>query len=724
MAETKGVERPTEQANGGQGDGGQPKQREFPAQAPAGPAPAEKKKAKPVIWIVLGVLVILGLFYGVRFYIWNQSHTSTDDAYVTGDLVNVSPQISGTLQSLYVEEGQFVHRGQLIAKLDPSAAQSTLNQAMANYQAALSQVPAAEKNFAYEQQQTAAAIQRAQAALQSQQAKTSGARAQVALTSATVKHQIDQAQAQIQAANAQWQQSQAQVGSAGASKENYVQAVQTAQAGYANSQQQIVTAQKALGAATSRVAAAQSVAANAAQNEKRYRTLYDQDAISAQAYDQAREQAQNSAAQLQAAQSEAQQAESQVESAKRASAQSRSMVEQARKNVNQADAQVKAARKAADAYHEQVRVAQAGLGIALANTNQIGVQQSNLSSTASQTGEAQADIQTARAGQEQVEARHQQVKVSQAQADQAKAAVRNAQITLANTYIYAPCDGEVVRKDSNEGATMAPGTTIVTLTRGASVWVMANFKETQLEGVHAGESAEIEVDALGGKVFKGQVEAVTSATGAATALLPPDNATGNFTKVVQRIPVRIRFLAAGPGDDKKYATADDIRNLRQGMSVTATIDTKSDGSAAEAHAPGSARVGQNSSVPNGGEAPPSTGGGVEPPAPQPPTSANGTGNTVQPSSGPASHATGMAPPPEQSSQMPPTQTGTLGAGQPGAIPSTPSQPPQLATTGNPQQSPSNSQGSTAPMPSPAPGSGATAAPGGNTGSAAGAGGGH
>jgi membrane fusion protein (multidrug efflux system) len=128
----------------------------------------------------------------------------------------------------------------------------------------------------------------------------------------------------------------------------------------------------------------------------------------------------------------------------------------------------------------------------------------------------------------------------------------------------------VVRKSVNVGASLSAGQTILTITQGDGVYVTANFKETQIGNVRVGQPAEIEVDAFPGKVFKGIVGAINEATGATTSLLPPDNATGNFTKVVQRIPVKIALV---PGDGDKEGTAADIALLRQGMSVTVTIDT-------------------------------------------------------------------------------------------------------------------------------------------------------
>src|SRR5262249_36772082 len=149
----------------------------------------------------------------------NRSHVSTDDAYVTGNLVNVSPLISGTLMQLNVDEGQFVHKGDLIARLDPSGPKSTLRQAQANYQAALSQIPQAERNLVWQQLEPKAEIQKAQAGLAGQQAKTAGARQQVALTSATVRQQVAQAKSSVQSASAQAAQADAQVSSAIAARQ-------------------------------------------------------------------------------------------------------------------------------------------------------------------------------------------------------------------------------------------------------------------------------------------------------------------------------------------------------------------------------------------------------------------------------------------------------------------------------------------------------------------------
>jgi membrane fusion protein, multidrug efflux system len=585
---------------------------------------------RPALWGAGIVALIVGVIWGVNYWHFASTHVSTDDAYVTGNLVNVSPVISGTLAELTVDEGSVVRRGQLIARLDDAGPQATLRQARANYTAAMSQVPQAERNLLYQEQATRAAIQKAQAALGSQRAKAAGAEQQVTLASGTTRNQVRQAQSQLSAARALEQQSLAQAHAADVAVDNYRQAVQTALASADNYQQQVSTAQKALQAAQARVQAAQTEADRTAKDETRYRVLYVQDAVSAQVYDNAKAQARNAQANVAATQSQADEAASQVEQARAGARQAQSQVEQARKNVTQAQAQARAAHRAAEATGEQVSVAQAGLGLARANSTQVGIQQANLLSASQQTGESQADVEAARAGEQQVAMRRTQISTYRAQAQQALAALNNAQITLSDTRIYAPNDGKVVRKIANVGVSLSPGQAIVTITQGNYVWVQANFKETQLKDVRPGETAEVEVDAAPGKVFKGRVRSIDEATGAATSLLPPDNSTGNFTKVVQRIPVRIELVPADSSDDKKFARAEDIANLRQGMSVTATVDIGSRDQANEKSSAGSGlstgEPGAQGPSPGGSAAPTGIGGASG--ASGVPTSASGSGGSA------------------------------------------------------------------------------------------------
>jgi membrane fusion protein (multidrug efflux system) len=143
----------------------------------------------------------------------------------------------------------------------------------------------------------------------------------------------------------------------------------------------------------------------------------------------------------------------------------------------------------------------------------------------------------------------------------AQAAVDNARLQLGYTRIVSPIDGVVAKRNVEVGALVSPGQQLMAVVPTRGVWVTANLKETELNGVDAGDAAEVTVDAYPGKIFAGVVESVSPATGAKFALIPPDNATGNFTKVVQRVPVRIRLL-----DSVLVETP-----LRPGMSVVAEI---------------------------------------------------------------------------------------------------------------------------------------------------------
>ncbi len=506
-----------------------------------------KKPASPARKLVIGAIVVIAviaaLIWGVNYYHFSKTHVGTDDAYITGNLVNVSPIISGTLSKLTVEEGNTVKKGQLIARLEGSGPLASLRQAQAAYASANSQIPQANINLSYQEKATQADIQRAKAALAAQAAKTRGAQQQVGLTSATIQNQVKQAAAQVSQASAQASGAEAQVINAAA----MVNA----------DQQAIKTAQRAASAVAAQIAGAQANYQKAANDEKRYRTLLAQQAVTAQQYDAAYAAEQSASSQLEALRQQAAQAESQVETA--------------RVNVQAAQAQLGAARDAANASRQQVEVARAGLGTARANSTQVPIQQTNVQNNVQQGGQAAADLATAEASREQISLRKTQIATARAQAVESRAALQNARVTYNDTFIYAPNDGTVVKKAVNVGAAMTPGQTIVTITQGDYVWVEANFKETQLTDVRPGQPAEVSVDAFPGKIFKGRVQSINEASGASTALLPPDNATGNFTKVVQRIPVRIELVPVD--NDSKYATAEDIRSIRQGESVTATIDT-------------------------------------------------------------------------------------------------------------------------------------------------------
>lgn len=153
---------------------------------------------------------------------------------------------------------------------------------------------------------------------------------------------------------------------------------------------------------------------------------------------------------------------------------------------------------------------------------------------------------------------------NQAAVEAAKAQIKLARLNLSYTVIVATANGVVGRKDIHVGQLVQPGQTLVNIVDNSELWVVANYRETQLPGISVGAKVKITADAVPGIEYKGTVERISEATGSAFSMIPQDNATGNFVKVEQRIPVRIRLN----GDKKKLAA------LRAGMNVECTVIKK------------------------------------------------------------------------------------------------------------------------------------------------------
>jgi membrane fusion protein (multidrug efflux system) len=151
-----------------------------------------------------------------------------------------------------------------------------------------------------------------------------------------------------------------------------------------------------------------------------------------------------------------------------------------------------------------------------------------------------------------------------AQLNQSKTEVDSANLNLSYTKIFAPSDGRVTRKQVEAGDYLQAGQQIMSLVP-VEVWVVANFKESQLKKMKPGQSAFVEIDALGGRKFRAHVDSVQAGSGAAFSLLPPENATGNFVKVIQRVPVKIIFDDALPAD----------HTIGPGLSVTPSVQVSS-----------------------------------------------------------------------------------------------------------------------------------------------------
>ncbi|HZY71796.1 MAG TPA: HlyD family secretion protein [Edaphobacter sp.] len=169
-------------------------------------------------------------------------------------------------------------------------------------------------------------------------------------------------------------------------------------------------------------------------------------------------------------------------------------------------------------------------------------------------------------GPQQVRVQEAKANAAQAEVQQAQAKVDQARLNLSYTRITAPVTGIVNKKNVQVGANLSIGQDLLTIIPLTDLWVTANFKETQIQHMHPGQAVKIEVDALGGRKFDGKVTQIGGATGSKLSLFPPENATGNYVKVVQRIPVRIDFTDLQK-KNRDYA-------LRPGFSVTPYVSVK------------------------------------------------------------------------------------------------------------------------------------------------------
>ncbi len=126
--------------------------------------------------------------------------------------------------------------------------------------------------------------------------------------------------------------------------------------------------------------------------------------------------------------------------------------------------------------------------------------------------------------------------------DSLRAQIQQSELNLQYTFLRAPEDGTVGKKSVETGMVVAPGEPLMAFVDAATPWVDANFKETQLRRIKPGQKARVEIDSIGGREFEAVVDSIAPGTGSTFALIPPENATGNFTKIVQRVPVRLRFM--------------------------------------------------------------------------------------------------------------------------------------------------------------------------------------
>jgi membrane fusion protein (multidrug efflux system) len=249
--------------------------------------------------------------------------------------------------------------------------------------------------------------------------------------------------------------------------------------------------------ASARRAAAEAEARRAEADDARYRSLYGKDEVSKQMLDRAEAEARATAANLEAA----------------------------TQLVAGSEAQLARARAARDSTQASLRISER------------------------QVVQAEGRVKEAGAGPDQVRARRSEVEAYRAQAEQQRAAVEQARLNLSYTNIVAPDSGYITRKTVQPGNFVQAGQVLMALVSDR-IWVVANFKETQLTHMRPGQPVELRIDAYPRQKFRGRVDSIQAGSGARFSLLPPENATGNYVKVVQRVPVKIVFVDPPPLDLK------------------------------------------------------------------------------------------------------------------------------------------------------------------------------
>jgi membrane fusion protein (multidrug efflux system) len=222
--------------------------------------------------------------------------------------------------------------------------------------------------------------------------------------------------------------------------------------------------------------------------------------------------------------------------------------------------QFDAASSAADASRAQLEATEAQVS---ESEQSVRVAQSHLEEQRAKLGKAEADATGARTGPQQIASAQARAESSSAKVMKMKAALEQAEINLGFTVVRAPVSGIVSQRSVEVGQTVQAGQPLLAVVPLEDVWVVANFKENQLKHLRPGQKATVSVDAYG-KTYAAHVDSISAATGARFSLLPPENATGNYVKVVQRVPVKIFFEK---GQDPDHL-------LRPGLSVSPVVTTR------------------------------------------------------------------------------------------------------------------------------------------------------
>ena len=421
----------------------------------------QRRKPFRTRYVLYGLLVVLlGIAtpYGWQLWQYYRTHESTDDAYVVGDIVPVSPQVNGTVLAVQVVDNQAVEADQLLAQLDRRDFEVRVKQVEAAVAVATANLRRAEIEVHLTQESTST---------------------DTARTSATLRG------AQI--------------------------ATREAQQGTAEAEARVRTTEAAVAAVAAEMDMWHARMEMAQADFTRMQALRTDGVVSQQQFDASDSALKSARAQWRASQQRLAQAQAEVERAR---------------------VDLQGRQQAVERSHAHTAEAQAVLAGAQANRQTVDIKQAQVATARALLQQAQADLDAAR-------------------------------LQLSYTTLRAPVAGVIARKRLEVGQVVQVGRPVLAVVPLDHIWVEANFKETQLRQMRPGQQAILHVDAYPEHVFTGTIESLSPGTGSVFSLLPPENATGNFVKVVQRLPVKI--LLDTPVS-APFA-------LRPGMSVSATVTT-------------------------------------------------------------------------------------------------------------------------------------------------------
>jgi membrane fusion protein (multidrug efflux system) len=492
-------------------------------------------------FIVLAVVILIGALFGYRSWAFNQSHASTDDSQVVADSVDLSAQVGATVTRVLVSDNAEVKKGQLLVQLDDRKFQAAVTQAQGNFDAAVAQAQASGVSVNLTRETGNAQVNTARGVVDQAESGVATARSDVSKAAAGVLG--------AQAGNAT---AKANTASAQSGVRNAIAQRAKAAAAFTSAQATVASAQAGVRVADAAVATAQANAELAHKEADRYANLLAQGAVSQQDSDAKTTAAHTADAALDGARRQA-------DSARATVAQRQAEAQSAREAVNAANAMVQQSRDSVSATVSQAQASEAAYRQSLAAK---GAANDEVTAARARITQAEGQLQQAESVGTQVDVSSANKSQALAKVEQARAALDDAKLQLSYCAIYAPRDGRATKKSVEEGQLVQPGTPLMTIVDENDIWVVANFKETQMPGIEPGKKVDIDVDGVPGHSFHGTVQSIQAGTGSTFTLLPPDNASGNFTKVVQRIPVKVTFDPGQPDLDK----------LRSGMSTNTVID--------------------------------------------------------------------------------------------------------------------------------------------------------